>query len=84
MELKVNKMDMEVVMSVGAIKRIGHRWCDLTSFIVNEIQEDNDMGFCSLENYRKGAECFEDGSVLYGLDEDEIWNKLFEITGYAD
>ncbi|WP_160684769.1 hypothetical protein [Clostridium sp. C2-6-12] len=67
-------------------QRKERRWMELTSLIVNEIEWENDMAFCKLEHYKSG-ECFsedDDSKILYGFSEEEIWDRLFEVSGTND
>jgi hypothetical protein len=72
--------------SIKAKERKENRWMELTSLIVNEIELENDMAYCRLEDYKSGIAFDEDddSKILYGFSEEEIWDKLFLITDTVD
>ncbi|NRT88555.1 hypothetical protein [Clostridium beijerinckii] len=74
-------------LSEKSMERKENRWIELTSFVVyygGELEED--LAFCKLEDYRSGAAFDEedDSKILYGFNEDEIWDKLFEVSRTTD
>lgn len=72
-------------LSQKTLERKEHRWDDLTSLIVMYgVEWEEDMGFCKLEDYKQGAEVFETEKVLYGFNEDEIWDNLFKVSNTND
>lgn len=80
-------MDNKLVneLSMKAEKRKERRWMDLTSLIVMYgVEWEEDMGFCKLEDYKQGAQVFEEEKVLYGFNENEIWDNLFKVSETAD
>ncbi|ABR33529.1 hypothetical protein [Clostridium beijerinckii] len=74
-------------LSDVAKKRKEHRWDDLTSLIViYGIEWEEDMAFCKLEDYKSGEAFDEENAtkILYGFNEDEIWNNLFKVSNTND
>lgn len=73
-------------LSKKAKTRKEDKWMELTSLIVNEIELENDMAYCRLENYKNG-EAFneeDDSKIFYAFSEDEAWDQLFKVTNTTD
>jgi len=60
-------------------------WTDFTMMILDCISMDEAMGFTKAELYKNGT-CFNEDEELikYADSENEIWDRLFEVTGKED
>ncbi|MFT8349493.1 hypothetical protein [Clostridium saccharoperbutylacetonicum] len=73
-------------MSEKALERRSKKFDELYGLILRELNEDNDIAYCTLEDYKNDKVFNEedDSHITYAFNEFQVWNYLFKICGVDD